>query len=151
MLIGCSGDSAAVPQTVEKIDTFADVLAFVSGQKDGNVTEVQVQKESETKRTEPVPLSGEDAKVLLALLETTPMMAEQYEPIPVYGGSWYSVICTLENGETVILYPEEDMLTFTRPELNAEERWHYPAYRLLYEDSAVPEQIYTFVTQHWIE
>ncbi len=151
MLTGCSGDSTAVPQTVEEVDTFADVLAFMSGQTEVDVKEVQVQAESVIALTEPVLLSEEDAEGLLSLMETTPMTAEMYEPIPVYGGSWYSVICTLENGETVTLHPKEDALTFTRAELNEEEKWHYPAYRLVYEDSGVPEQMEAAVRQLWTD
>lgn len=150
-LTGCSGDSTAVPQTAEEVGSFDEVLAFLSGQTEVDVTEVQVRKESEISPTEPVSLSEEDAGTLLSLLETPPLTLELYEPVPVYGGSWYSVICTLENGETVTLYPKEDALTCTRAELNEEGRWYYPTYRLFYEDAEIPEQIYTFVTQHWME
>ncbi len=151
MLTGCSGDSTAVPQTAEEVDTFADVLAFISGQTDVDVTKVQVQAESVNALTVPVLLSDEEAGALLSLMETPTITAEQYEPLPVYGGHWYSVICTLENGETVTLHPKEDALTFTRAELNEEGKWHYPAYRLVFEDSAVPETIYTTVRQLWTD
>ena len=149
MLTGCSGDSPAVPQTAEEIDTFADVLAFVSGQTDVDVTEVQVQAESSVMPTETVPLSDEDAADLLAWMDAAPVTAELYDSLAVYGGVSYSVICTLENGETVTLYPKEDALTFTRAELNGEEKWHYPPYRLLYEDSGAAERICTAVRQFW--
>lgn len=149
LLTGC-GAEKGVPQTAEEIDTFDEVLAFVSGQTDVDVTAVQVLKESDTTDADPVTLSDEEAEVILALLEATPAAVEAYEPVPVYGGSWYSVIFTLESGGTVTLYPEEDMLTFTRAERNEEERWHYPMYCLMYEDTSVPEQIYAFAAEKWI-
>ena len=148
-LAGCSGDSTAVPQTAEEVDSLADVLSFISGRKDVDVTDVQVQAESVIDLTEPVLLSEEDAGALLSLMETPAITAEQYEPLPVYGGHWYSVICTLENGETVTLHPKKDALTFTRAELNEEGKWHYPTYRILFEESDVPEAIYTAVRQFW--
>ena len=45
LLTGC-GAEKGVPQTAEEIDTFDEVLAFVSGQTDVDVTDVQVLKES---------------------------------------------------------------------------------------------------------
>ena len=150
MLTGCSGDSTAVPQTAEEVDTFDEVLAFVSGQTEVDVTAVQVLKESDTTAADPVTLSGTETKDLMSLLEAVPFRAEAYEPVPVYGGSWYSVIFTLEAGGTVTLYPDKDTLTFPRAELNEEERWHYPMYRLLYEDAGIPEQIYSFAEQKWL-
>ncbi len=149
MLNGCSDRLTAVPKTPEEINTFDEVLAFMSGQTETKVTAVQVQAENGHVPTEPVSLSGKDAKVLLELMETTPMTAEQYDPLAVYGTVSYSVICTLENGETVTLYPKEDALSFTRAELNEEDKWHYPTYRLLYEEAGVPEAIYTVVRQFW--
>ncbi len=149
MLNGCSDRLTAVPQTVEEINTFDEVLAFMSGQTETEVTAVQVQAENGHVPTEPVSLSGKDAEALLKLMETTPMTAERYEPIPVYSAVSYSVICTLENGETVTLYPKKDALSFTRAELNEEEKWHYPAYRLLYEDPAAAGKIDAAVRQLW--
>jgi len=149
LLNGC-GAANRIPQTAAEVDTFDEVLMFVSGQEEAEVTAVQVLKESDTTDAEPIALSENDAEDLLALLESAPAAAERYEPVPVYGGSWYSVIFTLGNGGTVMLYPEEDTLTFTRAELNEEERWHYPTYRLLYEDAGVPERVYAFVEQIWM-
>lgn len=149
LLTGC-GAEHGIPQTAEDIDTFDEVLAFVSGQTDVDVTEVQVLKESDTTDEEPVTLSAEDAAAIRTLLESAPAETEAYEPVPVYGGSWYSVIFTLETGGTVTLYPDEDMLTFTRAELNEEERWYYPSYCLTYEDTSLPEQVYDFVSEKWM-
>jgi len=149
LLTGC-GTEKTVPQTAGEIETFDEVLAFVSGRTETEVTGVQVLKESDTTAAEPVALSAEDADAIRILLGSTPVSAEAYEPVPVYGGSWYSVIFTLETGGTVTLYPDEETLTFTRAELNEEERWHYPTYRLLYEDAGVPERIYAFAEQKWI-
>ena len=53
-LAGCSGDSTAVPQTAEEVDSLADVLSFICGRKDVDVTDVQVQAESVIDLTEPV-------------------------------------------------------------------------------------------------
>ncbi|MBQ2277340.1 MAG: hypothetical protein II333_02115 [Clostridia bacterium] len=149
LLTGC-GAEKSVPQTAEEIDTFGEVLMFVSGQTEADVTSVQVLKESDSIAAEPIALSDEETKAILALLESAPAAVEAYEPVPVYGGSWYSVIFSLESGGTVTLYPEEDMLTFTRAERNEEEQWYYPAYRLLYEETDVPERIYAFAAEKWI-
>ena len=149
MLTGCSGDSPTVPQTVEEVDTFDEVLMFVSGQTDVEVTEVQVQAESYVMPTEAVSVSEEDAAALLAWMDTAPVTTELYDSLTVYGGVSYSVICTLKSGETVTLYAQKDALTFTRAELNEEGKWYNPAYCLLYEDSGTAERIYTAVRQCW--
>ena len=149
LLTGC-GAEKSVPQTAEEIDTFDEVLMFVSGQAKVGLTSVQVLKESDSIDANPVLLSDEETEAILTLLESAPAAVEAYEPVPVYGGSWYSVIFSLESGGTVTLYPEENMLTFTRAERNEEERWHYPVYRLLYEATDVPERIYAFAAEKWM-
>lgn len=149
MLTGCSGDSTPVPQTAEDVDTFAEALAFMSGQTDIDVTDIQVLLDSVAEPTEPVSLSKEDSADLLALMETTPVVLEKYEPEPLYGIMWHYIICTLENGETVMLYPGADGLTFTRSEQNEEGKWQDVSYRLLYENSDVPREILSSTMRHW--
>ena len=149
MLTGCSGDSTAVPQTEEEVDTFDEVLAFISGQTDVEVTDVQVLLESDAEPTEPVSLSKEDSGALLALMETTPFVLEEYEPEPLYGVMWHYILCTLENGETVMIYPAHDALSFTRTEQNEEGKWQKVSYRLLYENPDVSREIFSSVLHHW--
>jgi hypothetical protein len=149
LLTGC-GAEKSVPQTAEEIDTFGEVLMFVSGQAKVGLTSVRVLKESDSIEADPVLLSDEETEAILTLLESAPAAVEAYEPVPVYGGSWYSVIFSLESGGTVTLYPEEDMLTFTRAERNEEEQWYYPVYRLLFEETDVPERIYAFAAEKWM-
>ena len=145
---GCTAENA-VPLTPEEVDTFADALAFMSGQGETEVTGVQIQAESTVMPTEAIPVSAEDAKRLLSLVETVPFVFEQYDPVPVYGACSYAMICTLENGGTVTLYSEEDALTFSREEFGEDGKWRYVPYRLVPGDSAVAEEFGSIVRQLW--
>lgn len=151
MLTGCSGNSTAVPQTVEEVDSFADVLAFVSGQPDVDVAEVQVQANSHAMPTEPVSVPKEEAEALLSQIESLPFRFERYDPLTTYGAVSYSMICTLETGETVTMWPDGNVLEFVREEKDDEGVWQTVCYALIPEDIADADGIYRAVRQLWTD
>lgn len=151
LLTGCGSADNEVPLTPEEVTTFVNVLAFMSGQAGVSVTDVHVQAESVVVPTESVSVSAEDAARLLSMVETTPFVFEQYEPIPVYGACSYAMICTLENGETVTLYPDENALEFVRQEYGEDGVWSTVHYRLIPADPAISEDVYTSVRQLWTD
>ena len=146
LLTGC-GTGDGIPQTAEEVDNFSEALAFVSGSA-ANVTEVRLEVVSDAPK-ESLSVSEEDRAYLLGFLKDAAFAFEQYEPVRIYGGVSYAVVCTLADGEEVSLYPEEDGVEFVREEYGEDEKWHYVSYRLVPEESAVSERFYSAVKQIW--
>lgn len=151
LLLSLCSCRVTIPQTVEDVDSFDDVLAFLAETTETAVEGITLDVIAVTFKEEPVVLSDADTNTLLTLLTEMDFTWEGYEPLEQYGAYSYALQIHLPEDKVVSLFVKEDYIHCCRQEKNAEGKWTDVPYRLVPTDTADTKAIYDMVVPLWQE